>query len=62
MKVGATCSSDESSKLWTRDFDPAFYRDSYRCAGYVSVPSPVQCNVTAPSNVKRLCNCVQNGE
>ncbi|XP_065061366.1 uncharacterized protein LOC135688444 isoform X2 [Rhopilema esculentum] len=62
MKVGATCSSDESSKLWTRDFDPAFYTDSYKCAGYVSVPSLVQCNVTAPSNVKRLCNCVQNDD
>ena len=55
------CSLDESAKLWTKNYQPAYDTLSNRCSGYVSVPSFVACNVTAPGSMRRLCNCIKNG-
>ncbi|XP_065060769.1 uncharacterized protein LOC135688019 isoform X3 [Rhopilema esculentum] len=60
IKIGAACSSDESAKVWTKEFEPAYATTSDKCTGYVSVPLSVKCDVTAPALVKRLCNCVKN--
>jgi len=56
------CSLDESAKLWTKNYQPAYDTLSNRCSGYVSVPSFVACNVTAPGSMRRLCNCIKNGD
>ena len=57
----AKCSLDESDKLWTMNYQPAYNTSNKRCSGYVSVPAFVECNTTAPGDVRRLCNCVKNG-
>ena len=62
IKIGAACSSDESAKIWTKEFEPAYDTKSDKCTGYVSVPLSVKCDITAPALVKRLCNCVKNGK
>ena len=55
------CSSDDSAKLWTKNYDPSFNPVNNKCSGYVFVPAFVACNVTAPNGLKRLCNCVTKG-
>ena len=56
------CSVDDSAKLWTKDYQPAYNTNNSECSGYVSVPGFVACNVTAPGDTRRLCNCINNGK
>ena len=56
-----SCSSDESGKIWTKSYEPAYHVADNKCTGYVSVPRIVLCNVTAPSGIQRLCNCITQG-
>ena len=61
---GVDCSSDESSKLWENAFDPSYHVNGKKCAGYVLVPSSINCTVQgfSDTNIRRLCNCVSSGK
>jgi len=48
------------NSMWSQEYAP--YCDGIeKCSEYENVPADVSCQVAPPSNIQRLCKCINKG-
>ena len=48
--------------LWKESYAPYCKDGGVECSEYEDVPDEVGCDVTPPTNVQRVCHCVNKGK
>ena len=65
IQLGVSCGSDNTEKIWSKEYHPVYHIRGKKCVGFVGVPKTVPCKPKRPildGNIQRICHCADPGE